>query len=79
MGEILLSSDFSKQEITSIERIDSYQGFAINFNIKSKDPVHHLIQAGSIIIGDIAWQETLNANYSRILWRNDLFHHLKKR
>ena len=79
LGDMLLSSDFSKQKITSIKKKEDYLGQVINFNILSSDPSHHLIVAAKLLVGDIAWQESLNAVNSRLLWRNDLVNFLTKK
>ena len=34
-------------------------------------------QAEELVLGDLAWQESLNSFESRILWRRDLIDHLK--
>ena len=66
--DFLLGADGSPDQISKIEQID-YKGLMMNFNVKSKDPSHHIVPANGLLLGDVAWQERLSAKESRVLLR----------
>jgi hypothetical protein len=66
--DFLLGADGMPDQISNIEQVD-YQGLMMNFNVKSKDPAHHIVPSNGLLLGDAAWQERLSAKESRVLLR----------
>ncbi|MBF0440829.1 MAG: hypothetical protein HQK54_02895 [Oligoflexales bacterium] len=74
-GEYLIAKDGYADEIATIEK-KTYTGKMVNFNVASDNANHHIVEANGILTGDQGWQDQLNANTSRMMWRNDILKYL---
>jgi hypothetical protein len=77
-GEYLIAKDGEADEVTSIEKVQD-QGQMVNFNVASDEIAHHIVEANGLLTGDQGWQDQLNNNSSRMLWRNDILKYLAAR
>lgn len=77
VNDLLLAGDGRSDRVAQIRNID-YHGKMVNFNVQSNEPVHHLLLAADLVMGDLAWQERLNSVESRIMYRDGILRALAK-
>ena len=76
-GDFLLTQTHRPIQVVQSETV-SYAGEMMNFNVESKNPMHHIVIANGMQMGDLAWQEKLHGVEARMYHRQDLLDYLKR-
>ncbi len=77
VGDFLLTRSHQPVRVVKKEGV-IYGGEMMNFNVESKNPIQHIVIAGDLQMGDLAWQEQLHAIDARMYHRQDLWVYLER-
>jgi hypothetical protein len=77
VGDFLLTRSHQPVRVLKNETV-FYEGEMMNFNVESQNPIHHIVIANDLQMGDLAWQEQLHAVEARMYHRQDLWVYLER-
>lgn len=76
VGDFLLTHGNRPIQVSRVERVP-YEKEMMNFNVVSSNPMHHIVVANDLQMGDLAWQEQLHSIDARMYHRQDLWVYLE--
>jgi hypothetical protein len=75
IGDFLLSEAGIPRRVIQVESV-LYGKEMVNFQVQSTNPLHHIVIANGLQMGDLAWQEQLHSVEARMHHRQDLMQYL---